>query len=304
MDKKKIQSFVEDPFAFMDNLDLKVSAINFNIFKKFKHVQKVALGGALIALVAWMIFGFDSTPIQFIHVVSEGFPQLIAGESVDLLGIYNSYYGKEMHYSAFVVYGLLYFFMSRSFEKAGILGTKNMVYSFAVMFFSISVFEWFWIICFGVFQNQPWAFTWAFPQMKILIQNSGFFLAGILTSIYMFTDRFHYEKGQPTSRRFFFNWKNWKLWAVLSATIATSLIWIYYPWDVQLFTVVLDHGEIWSSSRMFPQTLYTIDLNPLDAVNAGDWFWIENNLIHGWNTLVKFLFSISTYYIFRVKKHE
>ena len=292
----------------MDHLSLKIKGFNLNIFQKFKHVQKVALYGSFVALVAWFVFGFDSTPLQFIHVVYEGIPALISGESVDLAAIYNSYYGKEMHYSAFVIYGFLYYLMSRNFEKSGILGTKNMVFSFAVMFFSISVFEWFWIICFAVFQNQPWAFTWAFPQLKILVQNSVFFVAGLLTSLYMFTDRFFWDlkTKERLGRRFWFCWKDRKLWIYLGLTIIVCLIWIYYPpnWDVQLLTVTLENGDVWQSSRLFPQTLYTVDLNPGDLVNAGEWFWIENNMIHAWNTFTKILFGISTYYIFRMKDHE
>jgi hypothetical protein len=300
------KKFAEDPFVFVDQLDLSFKGINLNIFQKFKHVQKVALYGSIVALVAWILFGFDSTPLQFIHVIYEGIPALISGESVDLLAIYNSYYGKEMHYSAFVIYGLLYYFLSKNLEKSGIIGTKNMVYSFAVMFFSISVFEWFWIISFAVFQNQPWAFTWAFPQLKILIQNSGFFVAGALTAVYMFTDRFNWDMKtqEAISRRFFFVWKSWKLWVILGLTFGAAMLWIYYPFDVQLLTVPLENGEVWSSSRMFPQTLYTIDLNPNDNINAGDWFWIENNLIHGLNTVTKVFFTMSFYYMFRVKKNE
>lgn len=298
------QKFVEDPFVFVDNLDLKIKGINLNIFQKFHHVQSVALYGALLCGVAWLIFGFDSTPLQFVHVLYEGIPALISGESVDLVAIYNSYYGKEMHYSAFVIYGLLYYFMSKNFERAGIKGTKNMVYSFAVMFFSISIFEWFWITSFAVFQNQPWAFTWQFPQMKILIQNSGFFVVGILTSLYMVTDRYFWNKNnEPTTRRFWFNWKSPLFLLVLVSTVVATLFWIYYPLHVDPLSVELATGETWHNSRMFPQTLYTIDLNPLDGENAGVWFWIENNMIHGVNTLVKILFSISTYMAFRVKNH-
>lgn len=305
MKSETAKRFVEDPFVFMDNLDLNFKGINLNIFQKFSFVQRVALFGSLICLVAWIVFGFDSTPLQFIHVVYEGIPALISGETVDLVGIYSSYYGKEMHYSAFVIYGLLYYFMSKNFEKAGVVGTKNMIYSFAVMFFSISVFEWFWIIGFATFQNQPWAFTWAFPQLKILIQNLGFFVVGCLTALYMVTDRYFWnlKTNKAIGRRFFFMWKSWKLWMVLGLTVAASLLWIYYPFEVQTFDVVLENGNLWSSSTNFPQTLYTIDLNPGDSVVAGEWFWIENNLVHGLNTVVKLLFTMSFYYMFRVKEY-
>lgn len=86
--------------------------------------------------------------------------------------------------------------------------------------------------------------------------------------------------------------------------IFAGLFWIFYPGHVQLLTVPLENGGIWRSSRLFPQTLYTVDLNPADGINAGSWFWIENDLIHAVNTGVKFLWAIATYYVFRVRKPD
>jgi len=307
----KFQRFVEDPFIFVDNLSLKIKGINFNIFQKDEFIRRAAFSGALIFLACWIAFGFDSTPLQFIHAIYEGIPAWISGEAVDFFGIYHSYYGKEMHYSAFVIYFFLFWALSKSFDKVGVKKTRNLIYSWSIMFLSISAFEWFWILGFSNFQNQSWVSTWQFPQMKILIQNSLFTVAGLLTALYLLCDRYFWEGKEiilnihgELSRRFFFDAKSWKLWAVIGITFAAALLWIYYPWDVQLLTVPLENGEIWSSSRIFPQTLYTVDLNPADSINAGEWFWIEDNLIHAINTLVKILFSLSTYMVFRVKKHE
>jgi hypothetical protein len=83
--------------------------------------------------------------------------------------------------------------------------------------------------------------------------------------------------------------------------VASALLWIFYPWPVQLLTVQLENGQIWHSSRLFPQTLYTVELTPGDGINAGVWFWIQNDLIHAVNTGVKAIWAATVFLLFRVK---
>ena len=295
----------ENPFNVIDDLSWKIKGKELNLLKDDVGIRKEALYFGLACFVAWMIMGFDSTPLQIIHVIYEGIPPLIAGESVDLLAIYNSYYGKEMHFSAFVIYFILFWALSKSWSHVGVKGFKNVAYSFTAMFLSIAVFEWFWILGFSYFQNQSWVSTWAWPQLKILLQNSFFTIMGVLGSIYIWIDSYVINSdNEITGRNWTFRWREWLPWIVVFSGVAAAFLWIYYPFDVQLLTVTLDNGEVWQSSRLFPQTLYTIDLNPADGFNSGVWFWIEDNLIHGVNTLVKSLWAMATYYLFRVKKIE
>lgn len=296
----------KDPYVYVDQLSISFKGNNLNLFQKYKKLQKTAAYGALICLVAWIIFGFDSTPLQFVHVLYEGVPAWISGSvSLQELGaIYSEYYGKEMHYSAFVIYPTLFYVLSRSWEKAGVTMSKNLVFSFASMFLSIAVFEWFWILSFSHFQNQPWIATWRFPQMKILLQNLVFTVAGSLAVLYMLTERWHWDGRIQLGRAYYFNLKSWKPWALIGLSFAAALFWIYYPGYVQQLIVPLENGEIWQSSKLFPQTLYTVNLDPDGAVNAGVWFWIENDVIHAVNTGVKALWALTTFYIFRVKKFK
>lgn len=297
------KEFSADPYKFVDELNIWFRGNNLNLFQKYQKIQKIALYGAIVFLGCWIAFGFDSTPLQFVHVLEEGIMAQFTGKAVDLLAVYNSYYGKEMHYSAFVIYFLLYYFMSKSWERVGITKSKNMVFSFAVMFGAIACFEWFWILSYGIFQNQPWVYTWKFPQMKILLQNTIFSLAGGLTVLYMLTERWFWNGREQLGRAYYFDAKNWKLWLLIAVSVAAALLWIFYPFHVQQISVSLENGEIWQSSRMFPQTLYTVDLNPADADNSGVWFWVENNWIHGWNTVVKILMAASAYMLFKVKRN-
>jgi len=296
----------ENPFNVIDDLSWKIKGKEINFLKDDTGVRKEALYFGLACFVAWMICGWDSTPLQLIHSVYEGIPALLQGGSwADVVVIYNSYYGKEMHYSAFVIYFILFWALSKSWSQAGVKGFKNVAYSFTAMFLSIAVFEWFWILGFSYFQNQPWVSTWAWPQFKILFQNTVFTIVGVLGSIYIWIDSYIIDSdNEITGRNWNFRLKEWAPWILVFSGVAAALLWIFYPWDVQLLTVTLDSGEVWESSRLFPQTLYTIDLNPADSFNSGVWFWIENNLIHGVNTLVKSLWAIATYLLFRVKKCE
>jgi len=116
------KEFQKDPYAYVNKLSISFRGNNFNLFQKYKRIQKTAAYGALVCLAAWIIFGFDSTPLQFIHVLYEGVPAWFSGSASlqDLGGIYSLYYGKEMHYSAFVIYFGLFYALSRSWEKAGV----------------------------------------------------------------------------------------------------------------------------------------------------------------------------------------
>lgn len=290
----------------MDNLKLVVKGNNLNIFQKYVRLRSSALGVALFCLGAWLIFGFDSTPLQFIHVLYEGIPSYLMGEASfnDLIRIYNSYYGKEMHYSAFVIYGLMYYVSSKHFsEKLGICKSKNVAFTCSLCFLAIATFEWFWILNYGYWQNQPWVYTWRWPQMKILLQNLAFSVAGVLGLLYIWADSYELdEKKLTTGKRFYKLNVNPFLIGLIGLTVILSIAWIYYPFALQHISVPLANGEVWTNSRHFPQTLYTVDLNPADSLNAGVWFYVQNDLVHGLNTLVKIIWSASICYMGLIKK--
>lgn len=256
----------------------------------------------MVFLGLWIILGFDSTPMQIWESCYQGIPILLRGGSwSQVIGIYDGLYGKEMHYSAFVIYFLLYWGASKSWMKAGITKSKNMIFSFAGMFLAIGIFEWFWMLGFGFFQNQPWVITWRMPQLKILLQNTGFCIAGGMACVFMLTERWHWNGRIQGERSYYFQTRDWKLWLFVGLSVAAALFWIYYPFYVQQITVPLETGGIWQSSRLFPQTLYTVKTNPLGDVNAGVWFWIPNDWIHAVNTLVKAIWAATVYLVFRVK---
>jgi hypothetical protein len=172
------------------------------------------------------------------------------------------------------------------------------------MFLAIGVFEFFWMLGFAYFQNQPWVITWQMPQLRILIQNSFFLLAGGLTCIYMLTERWFWNGQIQGERAYYFRAKDKMLWIFLGLSIISALFWIYYPGTVQLLTVQLKNGGTWQSSRFFPQTLYTVDITPGDSVNAGVWFYIQNDLVHAVNTGVKAIWAATAFFLFRARAPE
>ena len=296
----------QDPFGFIDGISLKVKGYELNFLKDEIGIRKEAFAFAVVCLAAWIVFGFDSTPLQFIHVLYDGVPGLIMGQKTlaDLGLIYHSFYGREMHYSAFVIYMLLYWALSKTWSRVGVKGFKNVAYSFIGMFLAIAVFEWFWILGFATFQSQPWVFTWRWPQLKILLQNTAFTVTGALGALYIWLDSYILEAREIIGRNYLFSFRAWKLWILVAVSVAAALLWIYYPWPVQQLSVTLESGQVWESSRLFPQTLYTIDLNPADGVNAGVWFYVQNDLVHAVNTGVKILLTATVYMMFKVKRPD
>lgn len=297
----RLREFYYDPFSFFDNLNLRFKRVDLNIFRNYERLRKSILVLSIVCLGAWFVFGFDSTPLQFLDPIME----IIMGKYPlsDFWMRYNVYYGKEMHYSAFVIYGLCYVFLSRHFDKLEIKMSKNVCYSASLTALSIALFEYFWIGCFATFQNQPWVVTWAMPQLRILLQNLIFLIAGIIGVLYMWADSYILNGKEIVGRKYCFN-INWKAIALIGLSIFVALFWIYYPFHVDTVNVTLSDGTIWTNNHLFPQTLYTIKTDVGSPVNAGEWFYVPNDLVHGVNTLVKTIWTFTIFYIARLKSLE
>jgi hypothetical protein len=300
------KELAEDPFGFVDRINLRYKGKDFNLVHDDVGIRKIAFWFAVVCGVLWLIQGIDSTPLQLIYVGYAGLPGFFLGHLnwSQVVAIYNYYYGKEMHYSAFVIYVFLYWGLSRNWARVGVTKTKNVIYSFAAMFLAIGLFEWFWMYSFSTFQHQPWVVTWRWPQFRILFQNTWFTFGGVLAAFYMWIDSYILKNKEILGRLWIFPWRSWKLWLILGLSAAAALLWIYYPWPTHQFSVLLNNGQVWHSSKLFPQTLYTIDKNPGGPVNAGDWYYFQNDFVHGLNTLVKFLWALSIYLFFKVRAPE
>jgi len=267
----------------------------------------------MFCLGAWVVCGFDSNPLQLVYAAVAALGRIIpvfynftgVSPSMSIIDVYNFYYGKEMHWSAFVIYFGMFWFLSKHFSKEfGIVKSKNVAYAASITFFNIAIFEYFWIYSFAYWQNQWWVGTWAMPQLRILFQNLGFLTVGIFGVLYLWIDSYILKDKEILGRHYTLNLKSAMTISLLIATVALALLWWYYPWPVQQITVQLKTGGVWISSQHFPQTLYTVKLDPGQRVNAGEWFWIENNYVHGLNTLLKFVWGFAWTSLFIIKKVE
>ncbi len=311
-----------DPFGFVDRLNLRFHGINFNLFAKSRTVARNMLIFSLAMAVLWALFGFDSSPLQLVHVLYEGIPGWIQGQKTlgDLVQIYNFYYGKEMHYSAFVIYGLTFwalsvhydqglrYWLSNLFGNADVLGvtptglgiskSKNVVFASVVTLLSGGIFETFWILSFSYFQGQGWVSALHGAQIRIVFQNMVFLFAGGLGLFYMWADGYVLD-GAVLKKRWKFNWSRLS-GTFLVLTAALVLLWWFYPFPTQSLTVPLNNGGTWVSSRLFPQTLYTIETTP--GSGAGSWYYVRDDVVHLVNTLVKVFMALAVGSVCLLKK--
>lgn len=306
--------YYQDPFGFMDGLELTFRGVNFNIFQKTSRLRKTAFGGALVSLAMWIVCGFDSTPLQFVHAALYALPRLVdwvVGVRILTLGqilqgttaVYNDIYGKEMHYSAFVLYFFMFGLLSWYYERTlRISKSRNVAFSAALTFLAIGTFEFFWIYSFSYWQRQPWVSTWAMPQLRILLQNVFFVSCGALGLLYLWVDSFIMEGKEIVDRRYSLNLSKITL-GLLGLTVALALLWWFYPWPVRQITVALKDGSTWTSSLNFPQTLYTVKLDPGQGMNAGDWFYVQNDAVHALNTGLKLIWTLAILNLGLVRKH-
>jgi hypothetical protein len=322
---EKWRQYYQDPFGFFDNLDLRFHGVNFNMFSRSRTVARNMLLFALAMAGLWALCGFDSNPGQLMHVLYQ-LPAYFQGHATlaDLVQTYNFFYGKEMHYSAFVIYSVMFWALSVHMDQGlkywlaniwghsralgvnetglGIGKSKNIVYAACLTLLAGGSFEFFWIFSFAYFQGQPWVAQFHGPQFRILAQNLIFVVVGALGVFYMWADSYvQTADGVLTGRRWRFNWSIWS-WLIIVATISAMGFWWFYPGHVTQLAVTLDNGQIWRSSPFFPQTLYTIELTP--GTGAGSWFWIQDDVIHGLNTFVKVMLTLAFAWVGLLQKGE
>lgn len=308
--KDSIRSLQQDPFAFFDNINLTIKGNNLNIFQKYKRLQRSALLISIFCAVAWILCGFDSTPLQFVYIlidINHGLLAFIQGHATyaNMIQVYNSFYGKEMHWSAFVIYMGMFWILSKHFSSNfNIVKSKNVAYAASITFLSIAMFEFYWMYSFAFWQNQWWVVTWQLPQLRILLQNVAFASVGIIGILYMWMDSYILKNKEIVGRTYHFNIKSAITIGLCITTVALALLWWYYPWTTQQqISVTLLDGNVWYSNIYhFPQTLYTIKTDSLGSINAGEWFWVEDNAVHALNTILKFAWAAAIASIFMIQK--
>lgn len=272
---------LKDVFDLIDNWNHRL-----NIFREHRYVARVVWIFSWSMLLLWIVLGYDSG-VQILEDALTGLPLMLRGEATFLQWITASYvsYGRSFHFSSYLFYGLLFYACSRHMARLGIVYSRNVLLSGFMVCLNVSVFEWVYMTCFAVFQTQRNIIEWITMDWWFLQQYFILFMLGALGFFAFYIESYH-DKG----RTFTFH-PNKTVILLFIVTVCAWPLWIYYPFPTQQFIV---NG--WTSNTLFPQT---------DYAYFGD-VYIQNNLLHTVNLLVKALMVILQAYVisrFRVVDH-
>lgn len=299
--------YYQDPFEYFDKTCINILGVDLMLFKYHDRLRKIIWWGLWVATALWVLMGFDSGYGQIEYALYAAKDCLLNPstlsfwEQVSLA--WNWAYGKTMHWSAFTIYGLLYWATSWYLEnELGMTKTKNSAYSLAFTLFNIGLFEWGWMYGYAFFHDQWWTVTWRMPQLRIILQNVAFTFIGFSTLL-LFWVQSHVHDEQGNVIRRLYKFKTTRTFLLISlVTIASAVQWVKYPWNVKPVETFIEGYGLWQNSNLFPQTLYTVDTNLLDKINVGEWFYVQDNLVHSINTLVKTLLAMSSLQFIRCWK--
>ena len=274
IDKQKASFLGVSPFAILWNV---------KGWRMYFSFCVVAAG------LCWMILGFDSTWSMAMPYV-ENISSILAG-TADWGALWvesQAFYGIGNHFSAPVIYGLLWILMSLYYERIGITKSFNFCVTTSLSFMSIGMFEVLWNTCYAVFQGQIWTITFQYKQISNLFMFGAFIFLGLLVILYMITGGYRMR----TDKIFL---------GLLTLSVLCWGVWIMYPGPVGNIDVELVDGSYWSNTDLFPQTYYAVDVDPWDGVAIGEPNYVEDNLIHLLNTFTKVVFTVTWGYLFAFK---
>jgi len=261
----------------------------FNVLSNVSMWRNYFALCVVVSAICWIVFGFDSTWSQLTTLV-KAIPEVLAGNMtmLEAKAASQAYYGMGNHFSAPVIYGLLYIALSLHLEKLGIHKSENFSITTLLSLSSIGIFELCWNTGYAIFQHQYWTIAFIPKQIYNLTAFSAFTLLGLVATIYMITGNYKLNFSRDT-----------KILFVL--TLSLWVLWIFYPFEAQTLTVETSAG-IWTSSQMFPQTYYAVDLHPYDGLALGYPHYVEDNIIHFINTLTKVISTWFTLSLFKFKR--
>jgi hypothetical protein len=239
----------------------------------------------IIASVFWLVLGFDSVANQLTPIYDN------IGSIITLKADWNtifqemgSIYGKGSHFSAIVFYGVSWLILQKKLEDVGIKRSFNFFMVMMLTLLNMGIFETLWNRSCAYFQNLPWLLK----QPTNIVQYNAWMALGVLGIIYLYVRGYKLNINKVTL-------------SLVVLSIAIWLFWIYYPLPIQQISVQTTAG-MWNSTKLFPQTLYTVDLNPLDNVNTGVFYYVQNNGIHLVNDVTKIIITTAIMMIVSVKK--
>ena len=237
---------------------------------------------ALLTLTSaffWILLGWEATwtqPLEFVKHI----PYALSGQiSVSqLFAESSSFYGLGQHLSSPIIYGVCFILLSVYFEKHNIRKSMNFIFSTLLTLMSVGMYELIYNVLYSNLQLQPWTLTLQ-PKQGLNIGMFAFFVVmGAVAIVYLYSLKFKLNFNKTTK-------------ILLALTCLTYALWIFYPVASSL-TVQTTVGA-WTSTPLFPQTMYAVDIDPTDAVAVGVPYFVQNDGLHLVNVLNKLFFSLS-----------
>jgi len=293
--KTLLEIFKVEPFKTIDSINLNFHGFQFNILRDDLKLRKALFQiFFIIPLACWLLLGSDSTIDQAAYLIFVGIPNFLLGHYSfnQLLATYSNHYGLGTHWSASVIYTLLFIGISKHLrEELDLKNSENLAFTTCFVGLTIATFEFFWMISYYHFQNQTWILSLRFPQLRIILQNVMFSLPAIIIFPFWKWKTHHFNI-------------NTKTLFYVSTTIILILIWFNYGliFPVEQLKVDVEGFGTWISSKRFPQTMYTIDMNVSDNIAVGEMFYVQNNAIHFVNNTAKIMLSLAFYNLFKIRE--
>ena len=272
------------PFNKLDRFHLKIKGFDLGYVFQPDGWRLYALLFVIASGVAWVFFGYEGCFDQ-VEWFGRYYLNFLSGKIPwsNVIEMVQYRYGIGTHLSAAVIYGIMFIAISKYYETINIKGSLNLTMSVLLTVFSIAIFEYSWMASYYVGQQQFWVLTPLTKQASILYQNLLFLTGGIVLLIFV--------SASPYKFRI-----NKKLGFLLLLSLSIWVFWYWYPLPTKQLTVTLDTGEIWKSYPNFPQTMYTINMNPQNTTGVGTPFFVEDNAVHTVNLVMKMIWSYTIFY--------
>jgi len=295
--QKVVRIFVgllSEPFKTIDSINLQFKGFQFNILKDDEKLCKALLSiFVLIPLLCWVLLGADSTIDQIAWLIFN-IPELLLGNITfyQWSSIYAQYYGLGTHWSASVIYGLLFVGVSKFFrEKIKVFNSENLALTTGFVGLAIGTFEFFWMGSYYFFQKQSWILALQFPQLRIILQNILFISVGLIPILGL-----NYKKYSLNFDR--------RTIIFFCATFFFVFLWYNYPFSLEQLSVEVKGYGTWISSSNFPQTMFTIDLDITDNIAVGEMFFVDSPGVHFVNNMCKIFWTLTIYNLALIKERK
>ena len=283
----------------MDSLFTKIDSYNKSYFgfDPIGAVRNIHMWRRYLALlvlasaIGWIALGWESTWNQ-VSMFFQYLPGILIGQtSLATFSLkVSQYYGIGQHLSTAVIYGICFILLSVYLEKINITKSLNFFLSASLSFMSIGIYEITYNILYSQLQHQAWTFSFTGKQGLNLTVFTGFILIGVISLAYLYTLHYRPHIGKLTL-------------ILIGASTLTYILWVFYPFSLTNLTIQTSTG-LWTSTHLFPQTMYAVNLTPLAHNGNGVAYYVANNLLHLVNITNKVFVSLTVLSLSMIRRKQ